>query len=151
MIRRSLLLVAGVLALTTTLAQADDLMFRRVTRGFPETITQVQEVIRAHGYTVSRVQRVDVGLTSSGFQTAEYRLVFYGKAEEVHALSHAHPKLAAFLPLVVIVFAEGDETLLLATNPRWLARDFPDAELRPHFAQWSRDLEAILDEASAAP
>jgi uncharacterized protein (DUF302 family) len=127
-------------------ASAEEMIMARVTRPFPETISAIEAAIRAQGYTVSRIQRVDVGLTTSGFQTAEYRVVFYGKAQEIEALAKWHPELIPYLPLNIIVFAEGDDTLLLATNPLKLGEFFKNPELRPQFSQWERDLRLIFRE-----
>ena len=68
-------------------AAADELLMARITQPFPEAMNSLQETIRARGYVVSRVQRVDVGLTASGFQTAEYRIVFFGKQAEIRELA----------------------------------------------------------------
>ncbi|MEK7797111.1 MAG: DUF302 domain-containing protein, partial [Pseudomonadota bacterium] len=46
-------------------AQADELLMARVERSFPEAMNALQQSIQDHGYKVTRVQRVDIGLTSS--------------------------------------------------------------------------------------
>ena len=132
-------------------ASAEELLMARVTRPFPETINSLQDAIRTRDYTVSRVQRVDVGLTSSGFQTAEYRIVFFGRAREIKDLSAAHPELIPYLPLNIVVFAEGDDTLLLATNPLKLGEFFDKPALRSQFVRWEQDIRAIFDELRRAP
>jgi len=132
-------------------ARADELIMARVTRPFPEAMNSLQEAIREHGYTVSRVQRVDVGLTSSGFQTAEYRVVFFGKSNEIHELSARYPELIPYLPLNIVIFAEGDDTLILTTNPHKLADFFTKPELRARFSQWEMDVRAIFDEVARSP
>ena len=130
---------------------AEELLMARVTRSFPETINNLQDAIRTRGYTVSRVQRVDVGLTISGFQTAEYRIVFFGRAGEIKDLSAAHPELIPYLPLNIVIFAEGDVTLLLATNPLKLSEFFDQPALRSQFVRWERDIRAIFEELRRAP
>ena len=50
---------------------------RRIAMSFPEAMNALQTSIAEEGFTVSRVQRVDIGLTSSGYNTAEYRIVFF--------------------------------------------------------------------------
>ena len=53
-------------------ADAEQLLMARSVEPFPEAMLDLQESIRAHGYAVTRVQRVDVGpcswarLTRSG-------------------------------------------------------------------------------------
>jgi uncharacterized protein (DUF302 family) len=132
-------------------ARADELMMARVTRPFPEAMNSLQETIREHGYTISRVQRVDVGLTSSGFQTAEYRVVFFGKPAEIRTLSARYPELIPYLPLNIVIFAEGDDTLILTTNPLKLADFFKKPALRTQFGQWGKDMHSIFDDVASSP
>lgn len=136
-------------ALLSTPGFADELLMARVDHPFPEAMNLLQESIREHGYTVSRVQRVDVGLTSSGFTTAEYRLVFFGKPAEIKSLPEKHPELAAYLPLNIVIFAEGDDTIILTANPLSLETFFKDPSLHGQFGRWEKDIRAILDQASA--
>jgi uncharacterized protein (DUF302 family) len=143
--RRALLMLA---LLVTGAARAEELMMVRVERGFPETMNSLQQIVRDHGYTVARVQRVDVGLTASGFQTAEYRVVFLGKPDEIERLVARHPTLLPYLPLKITVFAEGESTLALTNNPAILGNFFPVTELRPYFRRWERDVRSILDQLS---
>jgi uncharacterized protein (DUF302 family) len=132
-------------------AAAEELLMARIARPFPEAMSALQEGIRAQGYTVSRVQRVDVGLTASGFQTAEYRIVFYGRTAEMHALAAAYPELIPYLPLNIVVFAEGDDTLVLTPNPLKLGEFFDKPALRAQFAGWERDVRAMFDELARVP
>jgi len=132
-------------------AAADELLMARITQPFPEAMNNLQETIRAKGYVVSRVQRVDVGLTSSGFQTAEYRIVFFGKQAEIRELSAAYPELIPYLPLTIVVFAEGDDTLVLTTDPLKLGEFFNKPELLKRFGVWEKDVRAIFDDVSRNP
>jgi len=50
-------------------ANAEDIVMARSTLAFPEAMLALQESIREHGYTLSRVQRVDIGLTGMGYKT----------------------------------------------------------------------------------
>lgn len=135
-------------ALLSTPCFADELLMTRVDHPFPEAMNLLQESIRGHGYTISRIQRVDVGLTSSGFSTAEYRLVFFGKPAEIRSLPEKHPEIAAYLPLNIVIFAEGDDTIMLTANPLSLEAFFKDPSLHGQFGRWEKDIRAILDQAS---
>jgi len=150
-VNRLRMLVVFVLLGLGVSAAADELLMARITQPFPETIKNLQETIRAKGYVVSRVQRVDVGLTSSGFQTAEYRLVFFGKQAEIRELSAAYPELIPYLPLTIVVFAEGDDTLVLATDPLKLGEFFNKPDLLKRFGVWEKDVRAIFDDVSRIP
>jgi uncharacterized protein (DUF302 family) len=137
--------VALVLLLLAPAAGAEELMMARTERPFPEAMNLLQEKIQQQGYQVTRVQRVDVGLGSRGFATAEYRVVFFGRAEEIRRLPDRHPDLVPYLPLKFVIFAEGETTLALTYNPMMLAAAFPDAELNRQFRRWEQDLRTILD------
>lgn len=130
---------------------ADELLMERINRPFPETMNSLQEAVRSQGYVVSRVQRVDVGLTASGFETAEYRLVFFGKAAEIRELSARYPELIPYLPLSIVVFAEGDDTLILTTNPHKLTEFYARPELADQFRRWEQDVRAIFAAVSRTP
>jgi uncharacterized protein (DUF302 family) len=132
-------------------AGADELLMERINRPFPETMNSLQDAVRSQGYVVSRVQRVDVGLTASGFETAEYRLVFFGKATEIRELSARYPELIPYLPLSIVVFAEGDDTLILTTNPHKLAEFYDRPELTDQFRRWEQDVRAIFAAVSRTP
>lgn len=141
---RFMLLAAVWLGLSAS-ATAEQLFMVRSSHAFPETMTTLQEVIARHGYTVARVQRVDIGLTQSGFETDMYRLVFLGKPEEVRDLAQRYPELIPYLPWPITLFAEGEETVLVTGNPAELHALAHNDELKQVFQRWSRDLRAILE------
>jgi len=141
-----------ILALAVPLfSGADELLMARVTRPFPETMTALQDAIRARGYVISRVQRVDVGLSSSGFQTAEYRIVFFGKPDEIRFLTRDHVELIAYLPLNIVVFAEGDDSILLSSNPLQLEVFLGKPALHETVVRWQHDVTSVFDEMSQGP
>ena len=121
-----------------------EMIMVRSSHSFPETMANLQESIRKQGYTVSRVQHVDIGLTASGYKTDKYRVVFFGKKDELHHLMNEHPSLIPYLPLKVAIFAEGDETILVTANPMAFADLYPQSELSELFAQWKKDVSNIM-------
>lgn len=138
--------LAGVLLLLVTSVNAQDLYMVRSQMAFPETMIALQKAIREQGYTLSRVQRVDIGLTRSGFKTDRYRVVFFGKPEEIKQLGGRYLDLVPYLPLKIAIFAEGDETLLLASSFQHLRPFYKQDEIRKHFDTWERDLQQILEQ-----
>lgn len=139
------LILSFTLLLFSVITQAADLHIARAATSFPETMLKLQERLKVHGYTVSRVQRVDIGLTASGYKTDKYRVVFYGKPKEIEMLSNKYPQVTPYLPLKIAIFAENEETLLVASNPMFLSVS-QVAELRPIFKRWEKDLEIIMRE-----
>lgn len=140
-----------LLLLITPAAGADELLMARVERSFPEAMNALQQSIQDHGYKVTRVQRVDIGLTSSGFKTAEYRVVFFGKPDELLSLPDKHPELLAYLPLKFTIFSEGEHTLVVTNNPAVFGVFFKEAGLTRTFQHWEKDVRAMLDQLTQAP
>ena len=135
----------SLLLLTASQVSASQMIMVRVEQSFPEAMSALQASIAKQGYTVSRVQRVDIGLTSSGFQTDKYRVVFFGKADEVERLTLRYPELIPYLPWKVVIFAEQDETLIVAHDPESFTSFFPDEELAKTFKLWRQDLIEMLE------
>ncbi len=138
----SSLITAGLLLISHA-AQADNMMMARTTQTFPEAMSELQALIQAKGYVVSRVQRVDIGLTQSGYKTDKYRVVFYGKPDEIRHLSQTHPELTAYLPMKISIFAEDQDTILVTANPQHLNMA-GDAELAKIINRWEKDLVDIF-------
>lgn len=145
------LLIGAALFLVAWQAAAEDMIMRRIPLSFPETMSALQSAVVAQGYRVTRVQRVDIGLTSSGYDTAEYRIVFFAREQEMQDLVGEHPQLVPFLPLKITIFAERSDTLLVTINPMTLAGFFPETGLDALFSRWERDVSAILDRVQAEP
>ena len=137
------LLLIALACLLGLNSYATDLHMARSSASFPETMLKLQETIRNMGYKVSRVQRVDIGLTASGYKTDKYRVVFYGKTEEVTRLSKKYPFLVPYLPLKIAIFAEGEETLMVALSPL-LLDDASAPALKPVLARWEKDVAKIM-------
>lgn len=139
--RQAIVLIASLLM--PVFAQGDELFMVRTQESFPEAMLRLQQTIADHGYKLSRVQRVDIGLTKSGFKTDKYRVVFFGKADEVEQVTQAHPELLAYLPLKIAIFAEGTDTLLIAADPEVLFGSV-DPQLKEMIHRWQQDVDSIF-------
>lgn len=129
-------------------AHANDLIMVRSKQAFPETMTNLQHAILNHGYHITKVQRVDIGLTASGFKTDKYRLVFLGNKYMLEQLPDKYPELIPYVPLKIAIFAEEDQTLMLAMNMENLGQYYPGKpEINKAFRQWTKDLLSILYKA----
>jgi uncharacterized protein (DUF302 family) len=144
------IILTGSLLCISLLAFAEEIVMTRSTLAFPEAMLALQESIRTHGYTVSRVQRIDIGLTGMGYKTDKYRVVFAGKIDEIRELTAKAPQLTAYLPPKVSIFAEGDQTVLVTINPILYA-DIAGDEVDPAiFERWESDLRSIFHDVSMA-
>jgi len=107
----------------------------------------LKETLPEYGYTVAHTQRCDGGMAEFHYKSDFYRVVFFGKLEEVRTILARHPEMSPYLPLKITVVAENGETILASMDPRSLGGFFPeDAELQLQFLRWYNDIEAILDE-----
>ncbi len=150
MIRKLLLTVLAGLLLQLPPASAEDLVMARSGLPFPEAMLALQESIREHGYTVARVQRVDIGLTGMGYKTDKYRIVFAGKPEEIRSLTRQAPQLIPYLPPKVSIFAEGEQTVLVTVHPKLYATIAGDAVDPLIFERWTNDLQSIFHDVRIA-
>lgn len=131
---------------TASMAVEEHMLMARIQHDFPEAMSLLQKTIGEYGYTVSRIQHIDVGLSASGFQTDRYRIVFFGKPEEIRRLSQQYPQMIPYLPLMMTILSEGDETLVVATDPLILGAIASDPDLEQLLQRWQSDMRAIMDE-----
>ena len=144
------ILCAVMLMQLPQLAIAEDMIMTRSVLAFPEAMLALQESIAAHGYTVSRVQRIDVGLTGMGYKTDKYRIVFAGKIAEIRELTDKAPQLTPYLPPKIAIFAEGEQTILVTINPKLYADIAGDAIEPVFFDRWESDLRSIFYDVNSA-
>jgi len=148
--RLGVILFAVILTQLPRLAVAEDMIMTRSVLAFPEAMLALQESIAAHGYTVSRVQRIDIGLTGMGYKTDKYRIVFAGKIDEIRELTSKAPQLTPYLPPKISIFAEGDQTILVTINPREYAAIAGEAVDPVFFDRWESDLRSIFYDVNTA-
>lgn len=139
------LLLALLLVLLSSASVAEDLYMVRSRLAFPEAMTVLQETIRERGLSVSRVQRVDIGLTTFGYETDKYRVVFFGKLEDIRVIGDQYPELLPYLPHKIAIFAEGEETILLSSSFAHLRGAYTSSALQARFDAWEADIKAILE------
>lgn len=143
-------LIGGLLLFVNNTLLADDIYMVRSPQPFPETMSALQKAIKQAGYTLTRVQRVDIGLTQMGYKTDKYRIVFFGKLAETRMLVKNYPELIPYLPLKIAIFSENDETLLTASNRERFSEMYPNKELAEIFTRWGKDVRKILDDVRQA-
>ncbi len=139
-----MLLICSLLA--SLQANAGGLLMARSAEQAEVSMSVLQDALKSYGYTIAHVQKCDGGMEEFDYKTDYYRVVFFGKIEEVRPIIDKHPEMAAYLPLKITVFAENQESVLVALDPLQLTTFFNDAELSVQFVRWHNDLRAILDE-----
>ncbi len=138
-------LIISLLMLAASLpAGAENILMTRSYQSFDVVLQAAKDSLASHGYTVAHEQRCDGGLNHSGYQTDYYRVIFFGKPEEVRYLSQKYPELIPYLPLKLAVFAEEDQMLAVSFNPEVYGQFFTRQELKTQFARWKADLDSVL-------
>ena len=138
--------IAVILLSMTMPLLANDLLMVRTSQTFPEAMLALQTSIKEHGYNITRVQRIDVGLTGKGYKTDKYRVVFVGKPEEIKYLVNKYPVLAAFMPPQISIFAEEEDTVLITANPSIYADMIDDEKDKVIFRRWESDVYSVFDD-----
>ena len=138
------LLLPAILLGFSGMASSDNMIMGRVPLRAEIVIEYVLESIEGHGYTIAHIQLCDGGLTEFGYKSDLYRVVFFGKIDEVRRISERYPELVSYLPLKIAVIAEKDETLLTVLNPESLTTFFTDQELQIQLGRWESDLNSIF-------
>ena len=138
------------LLLPSMQVMASDLIMVRTQQDFPEAMLTLQTSIREHGYAITRVQRIDIGLTGMGYETDKYRVVFVGKSKEIQYLVDKYPVLAAYMPPQVSIFAEEGDTVLITANPMIYADMIDDEADKILFRRWESDVYSVFDDIRKA-
>lgn len=125
---------------------ASDLLMVRTQQTFPEAMLALQTSIGEHGYKVTRVQRIDVGLTGKGYKTDKYRVVFVGKPREIQYLVDKYPAMAAYMPPQISIFAEDSDTVFITANPNIYADMIDDEKDKVLFKRWESDVYSVFDD-----
>jgi len=130
----------------SSLLFADDMLMVRTKQTFPEAMLTLQTSIKEHGYAITRVQRIDIGLTGMGYKTDKYRVVFVGKPDEIQYLIDKYPVLAAYMPPQISIFAEQGDTVLVTANPMIYAEMITDDADKVLFQRWESDVYSVFDD-----
>lgn len=141
---RQLGLLALILAWAPT-ANADDAsLHASCVLDFPEAMALLQESVGERHYTVTRVQHVDRGLIERGYETAEFKVVFFGKPAQMADVVSNHPALIPFVPLSITISRDGDHIRVSALSPTQLSQLNLPPDTTELIHHWQQDLEHIV-------
>lgn len=129
-----------------SVAQAENMLMARSYDDFDTTLENVKKALESRGYTIAHEQKCDGGLKGFGYETDLYRVLFYGKPEEVRYWSKKNPMMVPYLPLKIAVFAEDSEVLVVSFNHEELSSLFGDRKLQIQFSRWKNDISSVMDE-----
>jgi uncharacterized protein (DUF302 family) len=111
---------------------------------FPEAMTLLQEAIVSRGYTVSRVQHVDKGLRLRGYETGLYRVVFFGRPQQMAWVRLNYPALMSYLPMKITLFEDEGHVVASALQPATLSSFFEEEKIQQLLSSWQKDVTTIM-------
>ncbi|MCW8888521.1 MAG: DUF302 domain-containing protein [Gammaproteobacteria bacterium] len=142
----SLLIVITAQVQAIEIDGSNQLLMMRSKQSFPEAMLALQNTLGEYDYTITRVQRIDIGLTGMGYNTDMYRVVFFTKPTEFREVIRKYPELTAYMPLKLTIFAEKEETIIATVDPTVLRFINSSAEFTRLTRRWRSDIVAIMDE-----
>ena len=140
----------AAMLLLSGFAQADNMLMSRIPMRAELVLEYVKSSIEEHGYTIAHLQLCDGGMKDFGYESDLYRVVFFGKLDEVRMISSRYPELVSYLPLKIAVIAEKDDTLVTVLNPEALSPFYAEEEVQIQLGRWHSDLVSILEDVRRA-
>lgn len=139
-----MLLLAG-----SVFAGHDDLLIERVNAKFSYAWSALDKTIRAYHYKPAYLQRCDFALNERHYKSDKYRILFFGKYDEMKKMSKKYPEIVPFFPLRMTVMEEGTHTLVIATSPMTLLSLVKTNEERMTIFRWQEDMKSILKQVKS--
>ena len=148
----TVLIVVSPLAQSNTekMDKSNQMLLVRADHKFEDTLDIVKDVLHKNGFEVAHVQRCDGGLKHMGYNTDKYRIVFFGRLEEVREISKTHSELIPFLPFKLLVYAEGNQSIISIMNPENLKGTLKDKAFNRKLEEWKDEFVKILEQTKAS-
>jgi len=118
-------------------------------KSYADAVNAVIEKTEAHGFRVQFVHDVAETLAEKGFERDPITIVEICNAKFASQVLAADPKIGLMLPCPIMVYVEGDQTLISTMRPSLIGGFFPKAGIDDVAAEVERILIAIIDEAAA--
>jgi uncharacterized protein (DUF302 family) len=114
-----------------------------------DAVQAVVDRTAAHGFRVQFVHDVQETLAEKGFERDALTIVEMCNAKFASQVLAADPKIGLMLPCPIMVYVEGDKTLISTMRPTLIGGFFPLAGIDEVAAEVEQILFAIIDEAAA--
>ncbi|MHB8915032.1 MAG: DUF302 domain-containing protein [Thiobacillus sp.] len=115
---------------------------------YETAVNDISLAINNHGYTPVKIQPVDEGLRAKGYETSEYKLIFFGDKPQLDKILAVTPEAAVMLPLRIILYQEGGVVIASAPSMEMWKGVFGGEALNSMINQWQKDVLSILREFS---
>lgn len=99
--------------------------------------------ITNHDYTLIKIQPVDLGLRKKGYESADYKVLFFGNSEQVRKVLTSNPEASVLLPLKIILYRKGNTVVASAPSLK-MWKDVFGKTLNGMINSWETDTQEIL-------
>lgn len=117
--------------------------------GFDATMRALNASIERRGLTLFAQVDHSGEARAAGMELADEQLLVFGNPRAGTPLMQSDPRVGIELPLRMLVWREGEQTLLGYEDPRALGERFSLAGAEQTLAQMAALLQALADEAAA--
>jgi uncharacterized protein (DUF302 family) len=118
-------------------------------RGFGATMQALKDSIERHGLTLFAQIDHSGGARAVGMELAEEQLLVFGNPRGGTPLMQSDPRVGIELPLRMLLWQEGERTLLGYEDPRALDERFSLAGAEQALEQLSTLLATLAEEAAS--
>jgi uncharacterized protein (DUF302 family) len=112
-------------------------------------VEAVQSAAAARNFRTLHVHRVDQTLAEKGFQIPAYSIIEVCNAAYAHAVITKHPPVGMMLPCRIVVYTEGERTVVTLMKPTLIADMMPGQDFGSIPSDVERILTEVVDEAAA--
>jgi uncharacterized protein (DUF302 family) len=117
----------------------------RVNTNFNNTWQALNDKVDEYNYKTAYLQRCDFALNERDYKSDKYRILFFGEYKKMEYLSRKYSAIVPYLPLKVVVMAEGDNTIII-NNPLQILLPTLEDKDKEIINKWQQDLDKIFAE-----
>jgi uncharacterized protein (DUF302 family) len=118
-------------------------------RSFDTTMQSLKDSIEQRGLTLFAQIDHSGGARAAGMELAEEQLLVFGSPRGGTPLMQSDPRVGIELPLRMLLWQEGERTLLGYEDPRALGERFSLGDVEQALAQLSTLLATLAEEAAS--
>jgi uncharacterized protein (DUF302 family) len=114
---------------------------------FDQAVAAVEAKSQEKGFRVLAIHDVKATLESKGFARAPMKIIEICNAKYVDQILKKDIRISLMLPCPIVVYTEGDKTIISALRPRSMVDFFPDSGIESIAAEVEDIVTVIVNEA----
>jgi uncharacterized protein (DUF302 family) len=133
--------------LITTNVFAGSVIMEKTQYDFSHTWLNLQKYTKKQGYNIGFKQRCDLGLKKMHYKSNKYRILFFGKYQEMKDITKRNPEITPHLPLAITSIESYDDknvTTLVSASPKEWLNLVKSKEDKAMINRWHLDILQII-------